>query len=66
VGHHIAQQDDGHVFVGVAYRRFAAAEEVENRVEECQHHGGERHTDDGVEHHHVAQHTPGRVVVALS
>ena len=61
----VAQQDDGHVFAGIADRGLASPEEIEDRVEEQKRHETERYADYQIEHQHIAQHPLGRFVVAL-
>ena len=46
VGDDIAPQDDGHVFAGIADRRVARPEEVEDGVEEIQSGQTEQNADD--------------------
>ena len=62
----VAQQDDDHVFAGVADRGLAGPEEVEDRIEKQQRKEAESDADDAVEHHDVAQHPLGRFIVPLS
>jgi len=63
---HVAQQNDGHVFAGIADRGLAGPEEIEDRIEEQKRHEAERYADDQIEHQHIAQHPLGRFVVALA
>ena len=66
VRYDVAHQDDRHVVAGVADRRLACPEEVEDRVEEEQGDQSEAESDDEVEHHDVAQYVLCRGVVLLS
>ena len=62
----VAQQNDGHVFAGIADRGLAGPEEIEDRIEEQKRREAECYADDQIEHQHIAQHPLGRFVVALA
>ncbi len=62
---HVAQQNDGHVFAGIADRGLAGPEEIEDRIEEELGHKAEADTQNQIEHHDVAQHLLRRLVIPL-
>ena len=64
--HHIAQQDDEHVVVGILQRVLRCAEEEQQRVDEDESQHTHEDADDDVERHQIAQHPLRRPVVLLS
>ena len=61
----IPHENDRHVVAGIADRRLARPEEVEDRVKQQQRCDTERQADDEVQHHDVPQDVLRRPVIAL-
>ncbi len=55
VAHHIAQQDDDHILVGIDERLVAGSEEPKDGVEEEQTDDTQSDTDDEIKRYRVAQ-----------
>ena len=61
----VTPQNDGHILPGIADRRIAGSEKVENRIEKNQRQQPERDSDNQVEHHDIPQNPLGRFVIPL-
>ena len=66
VAHHVAQQDDDHILMGIKQRLVAGSEESEDRVEKEQADDAQSDTNDKIQCECVAQNVLGSLVVLLS
>ena len=66
VAHHIAQQDDDHILMGIDERLVAGSEESQDRVEEEQTDDAQSDTDDEVQRNRVTQNVLRCGIVFLS
>ena len=66
VAHHVAQQDNHHVFMSVGEGGFAGSEETKDRVEQQQADDAEADTDDKIQCECVTQNVLCGLVVLLS
>ena len=66
MSHHIAYQDDEHVFLGERQGVFSSPEESQYRIQERKDCCREQHADDDVQHHEVRKHLVGRLIILLA